>query len=627
MFFLFEPINICIFFTDSKQIEEWVDQLDGDNSDAAISDDDDLDADPSWLPLPEEREATHLTDEEDEEVEEREPLSETPTRQPMVPTSSAGVDTTPGTSSGPTPGTSSVSTDRYFWKKNIEFEPCFPAPDHNPLEINALNLPPHEYVSKYIPESIFSCIFEKTNRTYVERAGKVLISDISHLKKFFSASIMMSFMGYPRIRMYWSHKTKVECISSLMTRDKYFAIRQNLKVVYDKDITDQERMSNKFWKVEPIIRSVKTGCLLNPRPQVIAIDEQMIPFWGRSPARQVIKSKPNPCGLKNFVVAATDGLPLDFFFYQGKGDPIVDDDRFQLLDVGGKAVMKLLSTFPPGVSVYMDRYFNSEHLLDLLHSEANATGTGTLTKSRIPKNSKLRSDNDMRKEGRGAVDQCVRSDGQISLIKWFDNKPVILMSSREGSHPLDKCTRWCRVQKRFIEVNRPLAVKVYNMNMGGVDFLDRMISYFRIAARTKKWTVRVIMHMFDFAISASWIEYRRDQRLLGTPKKDILDLFRFKEEYAYFLAHGHQDLSEEDSDPDYECSLPPARKKPRVFHPPDVLRKKHILHMPEIPTPAKKNRCRMPGCSANTARIRCSTCKVFLCLQENRNCFQLYHDL
>lgn len=67
------------------------------------------------------------------------------------------------------PVASSVSSsERYFWKKYADFEPCFPAPDHVPLEMNPMNPPPQEYVSKYIPESIFSTILEQSNRTYVE---------------------------------------------------------------------------------------------------------------------------------------------------------------------------------------------------------------------------------------------------------------------------------------------------------------------------------------------------------------------------------------------------------------------------------------------------------------------------
>ena len=204
------------------------------------------------------------------------------------------------------------------------------------------------------------------------------------------------------------------------------------------------------------------------------------------PARQVIKNKPNPCGVKIFVAAATDGLPLDMFFYQGKGDPIVSEECCATLDIGGKAVMKLTRNLPPGMTIYMDRFFTSTSLLDLLHSEAECQATGTVRKSKIPVDSKLKQDKVLEKEGRGAIDQSVRSDGQISIIKWFDNKPVVVLSSKEGSIPIDKCSRWRKKEGRRIEVERPFAVKEYNTNMGGVDFLDRLISLYRIKAKTKK---------------------------------------------------------------------------------------------------------------------------------------------
>lgn len=519
-------------------------------------------------------------------------------------------------------------TRKVFWKKQLSFEPLPAAPEHQVSELLALNLPPKDYVSKYIPDDMFHLITEKTNRSYIETKGRPLIADIEQTRKFFGAAIKMSVMGLPRTRMYYDVRTQVPAIASIVPRDKFFAIRNNLKLVYDNDVTDEEKAATKFWKVGPLVNSVRTGCRLNERSQQVAIDEQMVPFWGRCPARQVIKSKPNPCGVKIFVAAAPDGLPLDFFFYNGKGDPIVADPIFSRLNIGGKSVIKLLTTFPKGVSVYMDRYFTSEDLLDMLHSEREASGTGTLQNQRIPPDTKLKEDKDLKKEGRGAIDQSVRSDGQISVVKWFDNKPVLLISSQEGAQPIDKCRRWCKKRRVFLEVDRPLVVKQYNTYMGGVDFLDRLISYYRISTRTRKWTVRIIMHFFDFSISAGWIEYRRDQKALGTPKKDILDLMGFKEEYAEYLIHGGtQEASSEDSDQEYVCSLPPPRKQPRTSHPSDMLRTKHVLHMPEIPTPAKKNRCRFPGCTANGARIRCATCKVFLCLQETRNCFKAYHEL
>lgn len=149
------------------------------------------------------------------------------------------------------------------------------------------------------------------------------------------------------------------------------------------------------------------------------------------------------------------------FFYNGKGDPIVDEPIFSTLNIGGKAVIKRLSTFPQGVSVYMDRFFTSDGLLDLLHSKRVATGTGTLQKQRIPQNSNLKDDKIMKREGRGLLDQSVRSDGQISVVKWYDNKGVLLISSREGILPIDKCRRWCKITRIHIDIDRPFTTTTW----------------------------------------------------------------------------------------------------------------------------------------------------------------------
>jgi hypothetical protein len=60
-------------------------------------------------------------------------------------------------------------------------------------------------------------------------------------------------------------------------------------------------------------------------------------------------------------------------------------------------VMKLTETLPSGITTYMDRYFTSIGLLDALHSEAECQGTGTIQKNRIPPNTKLKDDFEMKK--------------------------------------------------------------------------------------------------------------------------------------------------------------------------------------------------------------------------------------
>ncbi|CAK1585648.1 unnamed protein product [Parnassius mnemosyne] len=99
--------------------------------------------------------------------------------------------------------------------------------------------------------------------------------------------------------------------------------------------------------------------------------------------------------------------------------------------------------------------------------------TGTLRKANIPKNCNFKTDNELRKQGRGSSDQLVRSDGIVACLKWFDNKPVIMASSVDSKEPINKCRRWCKKTKQYIQIDRPFAIEQYNTMMGGVDMLDR----------------------------------------------------------------------------------------------------------------------------------------------------------
>ena len=44
-------------------------------------------------------------------------------------------------------------------------------------------------------------------------------------------------------------------------------------------------------------------------------------------------------------------------------------------------------------------------------------------------------------------------------------------------------------------------MREYNNKMGGVDLTDRMISYYRMSVRTKKWTLWMLMHFTDVALA------------------------------------------------------------------------------------------------------------------------------
>ena len=68
--------------------------------------------------------------------------------------------------------------------------------------------------------------------------------------------------------------------------------------------------------------------------------------------------------------------------------------------------------------------------------------------------------------------------------------------------------------------------------MGGVDKLDQLINYYRIFIRSRKWTLRMIVHAFDMVISNCWIQYKKEADILEVPKKKIMNLMDFRMELA-----------------------------------------------------------------------------------------------
>lgn len=71
--------------------------------------------------------------------------------------------------------------------------------------------------------------------------------------------------------------------------------------------------------------------------------------------------------------------------------------------------------------------------------------------------------------------------------------------------------------------------------MGGVDVHDQLMSYYRMAIRSKKYYQRLIFHMIDMAVSNSWLLYRRQANHLSVPKAKQMSLCAFKLSLSYSL--------------------------------------------------------------------------------------------
>ncbi|XP_061581381.1 uncharacterized protein LOC133447017 isoform X2 [Cololabis saira] len=150
---------------------------------------------------------------------------------------------------------------------------------------------------------------------------------------------------------------------------------------------------------------------------------------------------------------------------------------------------------------------------------------------------------------------------------------------------------------------------------------DRMMSYYRMSVRTKKWTIRMLMHFMDLALANSWLLYRRDQQEHGTPRKAIMTFLEFRMDVAQvFLNKCDVTHAEEES-----ACYPQPGQRSRVNPVPHIsVRTTSAAHLPEVANLKNPMRCRQKGCPGK-CRVRCKTCNVFLCLQKGRNCYEAFH--
>ncbi|KAH8023791.1 hypothetical protein HPB51_017161 [Rhipicephalus microplus] len=269
---------------------------------------------------------------------------------------------------------------------------------------------PLTYFKEYFEDDFWEFVATRTNLYWVQTNGTTLGMTAKEAKALFGIHIVMGSLKFPQARMYWA-ATRVSLIADAMPRDRFFRLRNALHVCNNDSDQDD---NNRCWKVQPLLDRVRKACLKISRSHAACVDEQMVPFTGRTQLRQYVRGKPNPTGLKNFVLADRLGRVLYFEIYQGATIPIPSEHKD--FGISGGIVMRLAETMPPWEDCVLcfDRFFTSVPLIERLLKQG-MFGHGTVMTNRI--RTTLKSDKELLADGRGSSHEKVSADGKMVVVK------------------------------------------------------------------------------------------------------------------------------------------------------------------------------------------------------------------
>ncbi|KAJ8885132.1 hypothetical protein PR048_011328 [Dryococelus australis] len=140
---------------------------------------------------------------------------------------------------------------------------------------------------------------------------------------------------------------------------------------------------------------------------------------------------------------------------------------------------------------------------------------GTIRVNHFP-GLQFQSDKEIKKRGKVTFDEVATKVDctEIRSIKWYDNHGVTMASSFDCAQPIGEVNRFNRKTKTEVTIPCQKAVNTYNTFMGGVDLLDRLISYYRIS-----------LHI---ALVNGWLLNRRHCDEQNISHKDQSDLLAFR---------------------------------------------------------------------------------------------------
>ena len=149
-----------------------------------------------------------------------------------------------------------------------------------------------------------------------------------------------------------------------------------------------------------------------------------------------------------------------------------------------------------GYHLYFDNFFSSPMLAqNLVERETFSIATARTNRKHFPAN--LTTQGRSLSRGQHVSSQVL--DGKVQCFVWKDKNSVAFINTISNPDSITTVARKNSDGSRT-DVPCPSSVKLYNMNMGGVDLADQKRKAYSCTRKSTKWYMRLFWYLVDIAI-------------------------------------------------------------------------------------------------------------------------------
>ena len=250
--------------------------------------------------------------------------------------------------------------------------------------------PPKYFEKQWSPADFFEFFFDDEVIEQIIQFSKSYAADkASHqfhvttkeMRVFLALLLLSGYVSLPQRRMYWEKLPDVnnEAVASTMSRHRFEKILRFLHLADNNHLQKED----KFAKIRPLVSLLNAKWLAHfPKENFLAVDKEMVPYYGRNGLIQHIHGKPIRFGYKVWCLCTRTGYLVQAISYQGSTTGYSNPE----FGMGGSVVLDLISELPSEVEyrLFFDNLFTSIPLIDHL-KQSNIGATGTIRVSRTGK--------------------------------------------------------------------------------------------------------------------------------------------------------------------------------------------------------------------------------------------------